>query len=89
MWKEPFCEHRVSTQLRQLVADFLQWIMWLDPRAVPLRHLIGKAALEQVSPLVLLCSLSAILPVHLNIHLSSTLYSAYNESVTKHSKSQK
>jgi hypothetical protein len=88
MWKEPFCEHRVSTQLRQLVADFLQRIMWLDPRPVPLRHLLGKAALGQASPSVFLCPLS-VLPVSLNNYLSSTLYTAYNESVTKQSKSQK
>jgi hypothetical protein len=51
----PFYEHCVLTQLRQLVADFLQRIIWLEPRAVPLDHLLGKAAVGQVSPLVFLC----------------------------------
>jgi hypothetical protein len=89
MRKEPFYEHRVITQLRWLVAHFLQLIMWLDPRAVPLGHLLGKAAVRQASSLVFLCPLSVILSVSHNIYLASMLYTACNENVTKWRKSQK
>lgn len=83
MGKEPYYEHRVLTQLRRLVAHFIQRIMLLDPRAVPLGHLLGKATVRLASSLVFLCPLSVILPVPHYIHLASTLYTTYNESVTK------
>ena len=83
MRKEPFYEHRLLTQLRRLVAHFLQRIMWLDPRAVPLGHLLGKATVRLASSLAFLRPPSVILPVPHNINLASTLYTAYNENVTK------
>jgi len=83
MGMEPFYEPRVLTQLRRLVAHFLQRILWLDPRAVLLGHLLGKATVRLASSLVFLCPLSVILPVPHNIHLASTLYTAYNKSMTK------